>query len=307
MMATQLDAARVRVRPPVLVPRVGRRRRRTLAGLAFCGPALIVTVAFTVYPLLQSIRLSFVSWNLVGEQRYVGLDNYAYLAEDSAFRTSVTNTVVYTVATLVGTYVLALAAALLLHQQLRATRILRTIAVVPVLLPMVVAGLVWRWLLEPDSGLAVFVVEGLTGFSPNWLFDTSLALPSVILVGVWKEFGLYMLVFLIGLQGIRPELIEAAQIDGAGGWQRFRLITLPLLRPASIFAVTLITFNSLKVFDQIYVMTRGGPGGATRSVVMFVYENLLTNVGLASAASVVLFVIALTVSILRFRRDGGRA
>lgn len=305
-MTTQLTTAPVRERPPVRAPRPARRSRRTLAGLAFCAPALVVTIAFTVYPLAQSIRLSFVSWDLIGEQRYVGLDNYTHLAGDAAFRTSVTNTVVYTVATLIGTYVVALAAALLLHQQLRATRILRTIAVVPVLLPMVVAGLVWRWLLEPESGLVTFLVEGVTGYSPNWLFDTSLALPSVILVGVWKEFGLYMLVFLIGLQGIRPELIEAAQLDGAGGWQRFRFVTLPLLRPASIFAITLITFNSLKVFDQIYVMTRGGPGGATRSVVMFVYENLLTNVGLASAASVVLFVVALTVSVLRFRRDRSR-
>ncbi|MFJ6658398.1 carbohydrate ABC transporter permease [Streptomyces sp. NPDC091377] len=280
-----------------------RRRRPTgaLAGWLSVAPALLIIVGFTFYPMVQSMLLSTDRWNLLGPRQFVGADNYTTLLAPGTFRESLFTTLVFTALTLTGTYVLALATALAANRELASARIVRTLTVLPAVIPMVVAGLIWKWLYEPDHGLInnLIALVGVDG--ARWLFDTDLALPAVALVSIWKDFGIYALILLGGLQRIPAELYEAATIDRAGPWRQFRSITLPMLRPAGAAVFLLLVFNSFKVFDQVWVMTEGGPGTATLTVVTFIYTKLLTDVGVASAASVVLFVILLAITLIRLR------
>ncbi|MGW0864883.1 carbohydrate ABC transporter permease [Streptomyces sp. NPDC002611] len=282
----------------------GRRRRRptgALAGWLSVAPALLVILGFTFYPMVQSMLLSTDRWNMLGPKQFVGAENYATILGPGTFRESLLNTLVFTLLNLVGTYVLALATAMAANRELASARIVRTITVLPAVIPMVVAGLIWKWLYEPDHGL-INTLIGLAGVDgARWLFDNDLALPAVALVSVWKDFGIYALILLGGLQRIPAELYEAATIDRAGPWRRFRSITLPMLRPAAAAVFLLLVFNSFKVFDQVWVMTEGGPGTSTLTVVTFIYTKLLTDVGVASAASVVLFVILLLITVIRLR------
>ncbi|WP_329324654.1 sugar ABC transporter permease [Streptomyces luteogriseus] len=280
-----------------------RRRLPTgaLAGWLSVAPALLVILGFTFYPMVQSMLLSTDRWNMLGPKQFVGTDNYATLLGPGAFRESLVNTLVFTLLTLIGTYVLALATAMAANREMASARLVRTITVLPAVIPMVVAGLIWKWLYEPDHGLVnnLIALVGMDG--ARWLFDQHLALPAVALVSIWKDFGIYALILLGGLQRIPAELYEAATIDRAGPWRQFRSITLPMLRPASAAVFLLLLFNSFKVFDQVWVMTEGGPGNATLTVVTFIYTKLLTDVGVASAASVVLFVILLVITMIRLR------
>ncbi|MGW4055318.1 carbohydrate ABC transporter permease [Streptomyces sp. NPDC004779] len=282
----------------------GRRRRRpsgALAGWLSVAPALLVILGFTFYPMIQSMLLSTDRWNMLGPKVFVGADNYTTILGPGTFRESLFNTLVFTVLTMAGTYVLALATAMAANRELASARFVRTITVLPAVIPMVVAGLIWKWLYEPDHGL-INTLVGLVGVDgARWLFDSDLALPAVALVSIWKDFGIYALILLGGLQRIPAELYEAATIDRAGPWRQFRSITLPMLRPAGAAVFLLLLFNSFKVFDQVWVMTEGGPGTSTLTVVTFIYTKLLTDVGVASAASVVLFVILLLITVIRMR------
>ncbi|MEV5579641.1 sugar ABC transporter permease [Streptomyces parvus] len=280
-----------------------RRRRPTgaLAGWLSVAPAMLIILGFTFYPMVQSMLLSTDRWNMLGPRQFVGAENYRTILSAGTFRESLLNTLVFTVITLIGTYVLALATAMAANRELRSARIVRTITVLPAVIPMVVAGLIWKWLYEPDHGLINNLISLIGVDGARWLFDNDLALPAVALVSIWKDFGIYALILLGGLQRIPAELYEAATIDRAGPWRQFRSVTLPLLRPAGAAVFLLLVFNSFKVFDQVWVMTEGGPGTATLTVVTFIYTKLLTDVGVASAASVVLFVILLLITLVRLR------
>ncbi|MGW6541136.1 carbohydrate ABC transporter permease [Streptomyces sp. NPDC055051] len=280
-----------------------RRRRPTgaLAGWLSVAPALLVILAFTFYPMVQSMLLSTDRWNMLGPKQFVGAENYTTILSAGTFRESLWNTVVFTAITLVATYALALATAMAANRELASARFVRTVTVLPAVIPMVVAGLIWKWLYEPDHGLVNTLIGLFGADGARWLFDNDLALPAVALVSVWKDFGIYALILLGGLQRIPAELYEAATIDRAGPWRQFRSITLPMLRPAGAAVFLLLVFNSFKVFDQVWVMTEGGPGTATTTVVTFIYTKLLTDVGVASAASVVLFVILLLITLVRLR------
>ncbi|MFD9844165.1 carbohydrate ABC transporter permease [Streptomyces parvus] len=282
----------------------GRRKRLpsgALAGWLSVAPALLVILGFTFYPMIQSMLLSTDRWNMLGPKVFVGADNYTTILGPGTFRESLFNTLVFTVLTMAGTYVLALGTAMAANRELASARIVRTITVLPAVIPTVVAGLIWKWLYEPDHGL-INTLVGLVGVDgARWLFDSGLALPAVALVSIWKDFGIYALILLGGLQRIPGQLYEAATIDRAGPWRQFRSITLPMLRPAGAAVFLLLLFNSFKVFDQVWVMTEGGPGTSTLTVVTFIYTKLLTDVGVASAASVVLFVILLLITVIRMR------
>ncbi|QKW09943.1 sugar ABC transporter permease [Streptomyces sp. NA04227] len=285
-----------------------RRRRPTgaLAGWLSVAPALLVILGFTFYPMVQAMLLSTDRWNMLGPKEFVGTENYETILAAGTFRESLFNTLVFTLITLAGTYALALATAMAANREMASARLVRTLTVLPAVIPMVVAGLIWKWLYEPDHGLVNSLI-GLVGVDgARWLFDNDLALPAVALVSIWKDFGIYALILLGGLQRIPAELYEAATIDRAGPWQQFRSVTLPMLRPASAAVFLLLLFNSFKVFDQVWVMTEGGPGTATLTVVTFIYTRLLTDVGVASAASVVLFVILLTITMIRLRLTSRR-
>ncbi|HLU64382.1 MAG TPA: sugar ABC transporter permease [Protaetiibacter sp.] len=281
------------------------RRRENLTAWAFLLPGLIPLVAFLYWPLGQSFGLSFFQWNLLGEPRFVGLLQYERLLASDTFRQSLYVTAVYTIGVSAVAYALSLGTAVLLNRGLRIVRWVRTISLLPAIIPMVVAGVIWKFIYEPTGGplnqvLGVFGVDG-----PAWLQHPQLALPAVMLVSVWKDFGIYMLVLLGGLQQIPREIDEAASIDGAGAWQRFWRVKFPMLGAANLFVLVLLIFNAFKVFDQVWVMTEGGPGNATLTIITFLYTRLLTDVGFAAAGTTVLFLlvlIPLSLQILARRR-----
>ena len=277
-----------------------RRARRVLTPWLFLLPAAVILGTFTYYPLWRSIQLSFTKWNLLSDPQPVGWDNYALLADSSEFRATIFVTVVFTGGNLVGTYLLAFASALLLRQTFRGVKLVRSSILIPTVIPMVVAGLTWRWMLEPSTGLIDQGLGALGLFQPNWLFDPQLALLSVVAVSIWRDFGIYMLVLLGGLLAIPKEITEAADLDGASGWQRLFRVTMPMIAAANAFVIVLVLFNSIKAFDQIWVMTQGGPGGATTTILTYVFNKISSGqVGLAAAASVILFLVVFILVIAR--------
>lgn len=291
-------------------PVIQRRRRPTrrvrlkyvLTVLVFLLPSLIPLLAFVIGPMISAGWTSLHSWNLIGPMQWVGLDNYAFLLSDPATHQAFLHTVYYIVGYLPLVYVGGLALALALNSRLRGRAIFRGVYFLPVITSWVVVALVWRWLLSPSNGvvnnvLAVFGIEG-----PGWWADPAWAMPSIILASAWKDLGFVMVILLAGLQTINPDLYEAAELDGAGWWRRLRSITMPLLSPSTFFVIVLSLINGFQVFDQVYVMTGGGPNDASRVVVQQVYDLTFRygQAGMASALSWLLFFVILVITLIQF-------
>jgi multiple sugar transport system permease protein len=283
---------------------VGQRgwRFRLVVAL-FLAPSLIPLVLFLVVPMLASIGLSFASWDLLTHPRWVGLENYRGLAHDGEFHAALLHTFYFVAGYLPLVFGGGLLLALALHQRLKGIAWLRTLYFLPVVTSWVVVALVWKWLLNPQYG----IVNRLLGFvgvqGPGWWLDPHWALPSIILASAWKDIGFTMVIFLAGLQSIPEEYYEAASLDGAGRWSRFRNITFPLLSPASFFVVVISLINNVQVFDQVWVMTQGGPAGSTSVVVQQIVQNAFSysRMGYAAAMSWVLFALILVVTVVQFR------
>ncbi|WP_454115756.1 carbohydrate ABC transporter permease [Microbacterium aurum] len=291
-------------------PVIQRRRRPTgrvrlkyvLTVLVFLLPSLIPLLAFVIGPMISAGWTSLHTWNLIGPMQWVGLDNYAFLLSDPATHQAFLHTVYYIVGYLPLVYVGGLALALALNSRLRGRAIFRGVYFLPVITSWVVVALVWRWLLSPSNGvvnnvLAVFGIEG-----PGWWADPAWAMPSIILASAWKDLGFVMVILLAGLQTINPDLYEAAELDGAGWWRRLRSITMPLLSPSTFFVIVLSLINGFQVFDQVYVMTGGGPNDASRVVVQQVYDLTFRygQAGMASALSWLLFFVILVITLIQF-------
>lgn len=277
-------------------------RRAAVASL-FLAPSLLPLMAFVLGPMVASLVLTLFQWNLLQPPRFVGLDNFARLVGDPAFHAALVHTVQFVVGYLPLVMVGGLAIALALHRATRGTAVFRTAYFLPVVTSWVVVALMWRWLLNPSTGIVNWAL-GLVGVAgPGWWTDPGWAMPSIILASAWKDLGFVMVIFLAGLQAIPADYYEAADIDGAGRWARFRHITLPLLSPASFFVVVISLINSFQVFDQVWVMTGGGPAGASSVVVTEVVRNAFSygQLGYASAMSWVLFVAILAVTLAQFR------
>lgn len=269
----------------------------------FLLPSLLPLLAFTVGPMVASIGISTLEWNLISEARFVGLANYRALAEDPVFHASLWHTIQYLAGYLPLVFVGGLGLALLLNRGLKGVALFRSIYFLPVVTSWVVVALVWRWLLSPTGGIVNTALAAIGIDGPGWWTDPSWAMPSVILASAWKDLGFVMVIFLAGLQAIPGEVEEAARVDGASAWQRFRNVTLPLLSPSSFFVVIISLINGFQVFDQVFVMTGGGPAGATTVVVEQVYTNAFRygQMGYAAAMSWVLFAIILAVTLFQFR------
>jgi multiple sugar transport system permease protein len=233
----------------------------------------------------------------------VGLDNYARLLGDEVFRQAVRNTILFLLGSVPLTIGCALAVALALSRGITRLRtFFRVGYYLPVVTSIVAVAVVWRFLLQPETGLvnSTLRVAGITG--PRWLDDTTWALPSIIVMTAWRGMGFIMVVFIAGLQAIPRQVYEAASIDGAGAWQQFRLITLPLLRPTMLFAAVITTIGQLQFFEEPFVMTRGGPLNSTLSVSMDIYNQFgFGNYGYASAMSYVLFLVIAALTAVWFR------
>ncbi len=287
---------------PTREPR--RRRARFQPAWLFMAPSLVIFAVFVFYPIVCAIVYSFFDWQIgATSQRWLGLGNYTRLLHDPQFWNSLRVTLVFTVVSVVALLLLGFVTALLLLRNTLAHRLVRSVLLFPTIVSFVTIGMVWKFLLDPSIGL----VGGLTravGLGPvAWLQDVNLALPTVIFVAVWRSTGFTVVLFIAGLQNVPPELYEAARLDGANRRQLVRHITLPSIRPTMLFATTILTIQSLQVFDLVFVMTGGGPLFRTDSLVNLLYRYGFVNfqTGYASAVSQVLFLIIIVVSLVQLR------
>lgn len=270
-----------------------RGARRALTYAIFLGPSLLGLAMFLLGPVIASLGLSFTSWDLLTPPEFVGLRNFRRLIGDAEFWAALRHTL-----TFLGGYIpLVMAAGLLvavaLNSRIPARNLFRAVYFLPVVASWVAVALVWKWLLNPAYGLVNNSLAQVGIQGPAWLFDPAWAMFAVILTSVWKDTGFVMVILLAGLQGIPREYYEAASIDGATGAQRLWHITLPLLSPALFFALSISLINSFQVFDQVYVMTGGGPAGSTTVLVERIVKNAFSfsRMGYASSMSWVLFVL----------------
>ncbi|MFE5337488.1 carbohydrate ABC transporter permease [Isoptericola sp. NPDC056573] len=283
--------------------------RSTRTALAFLAPALVILGVFVVWPMVSALQMSFTDASGFGQAEWVGWDNYVRIFTDADVRDAVVNTVVYAVLFTPTAVVVALALALLLNDpRLPFRGLFRTALFLPFIISLAVAALAWSYLIDPQVGLLHYWLRGVGIDLGNVLQDPALAMPAVALVAVWKNFGFYMVIFLAGLQDIPGSLYEAAKMDGAGAWSRFRHITLPMLSNTTAFVLIFAMIAALQAFDQIYVMTGGGPYGSTQTVVMEIYESGFRQLelGFASALSYVLLLATLLLSVVQFVFFGRR-
>jgi ABC-type sugar transport system permease subunit len=278
--------------------------RQTRVAYAFLAPGLLLFAAYRLYPLLEGLRLSFTNARLGRPlQQWVGLANYTRLLEDTRFHVSLWNTALYTVASTLPILAVPLALALALNRG-RLKNLLRSVFFFPFTLSVVTVGLAWLWLLDPVVGPFNYYLRALGAPTRSWLADPHTAMAAIILTTVWWVTGYYLVIYLAGLQDIPRELYEAAALDGASGPRAFVAITLPLLRPVLLFVVVTHVIGSFQLFGQVFVLTNGGPGDATRTVVQHLYETAFQNFfqfGAASAMAWVLFAVILIFSLVQFR------
>ncbi|HZB33836.1 MAG TPA: sugar ABC transporter permease [Streptosporangiaceae bacterium] len=277
-------------------------RRQTRAAWLFMLPTLIVLGVFVVWPMVQALYLSFTNYQVFSPAEWIGLDNYRQLLHDEAFGNAVRNTLYYAVVTTPVSVALALGLALLLNQRMALRGFVRTAVFVPVVVSLAVVAIAWRFLLDPNIGLLSYWLSKVgVSTGQGWLRDPSLAMPAVMIVGVWKNVGFYMVMYLAGLQSIPRELYEAARVDGAGAWARFRSITWPLLANQTMLVTILCAISTLQAFDQIFVMTDGGPFFRTETLVKMVYRVGFKEFqfGYAAAISWALVLLIFVLSMLQ--------
>jgi multiple sugar transport system permease protein len=303
-MATTTSAPAPAPAPARGARRPGARlkRRNALIGWTFVLPNFLGFAVLTLVPVIAVFYLSLTGWNVFGQAPWVGLDNFTRMLGDASFHRALLNTLYYSGLHIPLTLVASLGLALLLNQKLRGVAFFRTAAFFPYITSMVAIAVVWNMLFSPESGpinqfLGLFGIDG-----PGWTTSATWAMPAVVLVGVWREMGYFMVLFLAGLQTIPRELYEAGRVDGAGAWQRFWNITLPCLRPTTFFVTVILTIGSLKVLDLILLMTDGGPGQATLVLSQYIYKKgfVENEFGYASAVSVALFLLCLAVTAVQF-------
>lgn len=237
---------------------------------------------------------------------FVGLENFSRIFSDRVFKSSFKLTILYTIFTVILTLAASLLLAMALNVKLKGRNAFRAAIFFPYVASMVAVGAVWRQLFEKNFGPINELLRALgIDNPPGWFASTDWAIWGVIIVSVWKFMGYYMIIYLAALQDIPAQLYEAATIDGANGWQRFRNITVPMLTPASFFVFIMLTINSFKIFDLIYILTEGGPGTSTTVLVKYIYDQsfMYWDYGKASAASMILFIIVAIVTVIQFRAE----
>jgi len=300
-------AAAPRRRLKVLTRRQ-RKLRASLVAYSFIAPNFIGFAVFTLGPVLFAFALAFMHWDGSNSITFAGLDNLRRLFEDKAFITAFWNTIVYTAVSVPATLGCALGLAVLLNNKIAGRNFFRTAMFFPYVASLVAVAVVWNMMFNPEMGPVNMLLYTL-GLDPNnmpgWAADRHWAMITVILFGVWKSMGYYMVIYLAGLQGINSELYEAAGLDGANVWQKFIHVTVPQLAPTTFFVTVMLTIQSFKVFDQIYMITQGGPGTSTLVLVYHIYNEAFISwdLGYSSMIALVLFFLVLIVTIVQFRRQ----
>lgn len=278
--------------------------RSNLVGYSFILPNLIGYAIFVFIPVIFSFILSVMKWDgSKAPMEFVGLKNFAQIFGDRIFVQSFLHTIQYALLTVFPTLVLSLLLAVLLNHKLKGIAIFRTALYFPYIASIVAVGAVWNMLFQPDFGPINEFLKFI-GISkpPRWVVDVKWAMVAISVVSVWKYMGYYMIVYLAALQGISGSLYEAAGIDGANGIQKLRYITIPMLTPTTFFVLIMLTIQCFKVFDLVYVMTGGGPGNATKTLVNYIYEKAFTSweFGPASAGAIILFTVVLVITLIQF-------
>jgi multiple sugar transport system permease protein len=273
------------------------------AAWTYLSPALILFGIFWFYPTIMLVNDSLYRWDGFGPRRFIGLENYTELLNDPSFYQTLQNTLVFLMGTVPTSMAVGLILALLLQKQIVAKGVFRTIFFSPVVTSYVAAGLIFLWLLNYDYGVVNALLSRLGFDRIPWLMEQKTAMLAVITVTVWKDAGYNMILFLGGLNSIDPTYREAAALDGAGRWQIFKDITWPLLWPTTIFVLITRIIFTIRAFEQIYAMTRGGPSGATRVFVYYIYEKAFDNfqLGYASAAAVLLLAGVIGITLVQLK------
>lgn len=271
------------------------------------GPALLHSVIWIGIPLVSAIVLSFTTYDVLSPPRFVGLENFQDLLSDSVFKRAMLNTSVYTFFTVPVAMTIALLIALMLNTQLRGRAIFRTAIFIPQVTATIAVALVWLWIYDPRSGLANAILSFLGFSGPNWLSSTDWAMPAVIAVGIWQGIGLKMLIYLAALQSLPRDLYEAASVDGASKVRQFFSITLPLLKPATFFVFVTSVIGAFQSFDQVYILTDGGPANTTTMMTYEIYKSAFREfrMGYACAQSLVLFAMLLVLTLANRKITGG--
>ncbi len=292
-------------KPRVAVSPRWRRIKNMAVAYSFIAPNFIGFTVFTLGPIVFAFLLAFMRWDGNNPIEFAGLDNFFKLFTDKIFIAAFWNTIIYTGAVVPLTLICALGMAILLNQKIFARNFFRTVAFFPYVASLIAVAVVWNMLFHPEMGPVNMVLYSLgvdPRMLPRWAADRHWAMITVIMFSVWKNMGYFMVIYLAGLQGISSELYEAADIDGASAWQKFWRITLPQLGPTTFFVSVMLTITSFKVFDQVYMITQGGPGTATMVLVYHIYNEAFVSwdLGYSSMVALVLFLLVLTITIIQF-------
>jgi len=283
--------------------------RQKITPYLFLIPGCVILGAFIFYPMLRAIWLSLTDYNLIQDPEFIGFDNYTNLFQDKLFWKTLLNTVIYLIGVVPALVILPIFLAVLVNQKLKGVGFFRSAFFIPVVTSLVVAGIAWDWVYK-ENGLLNYALQiiGVITEPIGWLTSTSTALFAVMVVTIWKGLGYYMIIYLAGLQSISPNLYEAADIDGANWWQKMTRITVPMLMPFVLLVSIMASVNAMKVFEEIYVMTGGGPLHSSETLVFLIYNEAFEklNMGYASAAGVILFVLTLIISFINLKVTGNK-
>ena len=283
-------------------------RRKALVAYSFILPNFIGFICLTLLPILFSFVLSVCEWDAGNSSSitFVGLKNFSKMAKDKTFHISLQNTLLYSIGVIPIALFLALFLALLMNSKIKGRVFFRSVNFFPYVASLVAIGVVWNALFHPENGpVNQFLISLGVQNPPRWAASTTWAMPTLILLSIWKNVGYYMVVYLAALQGVPRELYEAAKIDGANAFQRFRKVTWPMLTPTTFFVCIMLTIYTFKVFDLMYITTQGGPGRSTNVLVYHIYNQAFISLdfGYASALSMVLFAIVLVITLIQFRTE----
>ena len=271
---------------------------QNFAAWIFIAPAILGTFIFILIPVICSFGLSYTSWDMLNPINFVGFENYKLLLKDGLFYKILLNTIVFALSTSILGVIIPLILAAILNSKIRGSEFYKTAYFLPFITPMVVVGIVWAWIFDPNIGF----LNQVLNIHINWLYDSKFAMPALIIVSVWKLIGYNMIIFLSAFSSVSQSLFEAAKIDGANAYQTFKNVTIPLLSSTIFFVVIITAISSFQVFDLIYLMTQGGPFDSTNVLVYSIYKNAFEyfNIGKASAIAYVLFVIILVLTLIQW-------
>jgi len=274
-----------------------------IAPYIFIAPNIILFLVFMIIPIIFTFYISFHDWGILGAPEFIGFQNFVSLFSDKVFWTSLGNTVYYTAVTVPLSAAFGLLGAILLNRKIPLRPIFRTIFFAPVVVSMTAAGLIWTWMFNPHYGLFNEILSYFGIGTVDWLTSTTWAMPAIIITTLWLRIGYCLVIYLAGLQAVPDSLYEAADIDGANSWQKFWRITLPTIKPTTVFIIVMEVIHGFMVFDLIYTMTNGGPGYSTTVIVQYIYQKAFVegDMGYASAIGTIFFLIIMVLTAIQLR------